>query len=346
MEIALLGDTHFGIYKSSQIFLNSQMRFFREMFIPYCKDVGIDTIVHAGDLFDNRNNINIKILNEVHKLFKEDLKDFKIYIIVGNHDTYFKNTIETHSLKMLGELSNITVIDNIQRHKIYNKDILMVPWQTDHDRFKSKVANQNIHCDVCIGHLETKGFFLNKGKVCDEGIDPELFLNNYTMTFSGHFHKRSRMNRGKNIIQYFGNCYHLTRHDIDEDRGFCILDLDNLEYKFINNNVSIRFEKIMYPEKILEEKVKGNVVDVHVNVTKNYDEKAFQGYLADIESLKPAFPANVKIENDFNLNTSADYKVQTVPELMNEYIQDLDIKYKDEISTRLIDLYNDSKSNI
>jgi len=347
-QIALIGDTHFGIYKSSQIFLDSQLRFFRECLIPHCKMNGISTIVHAGDFFDNRNNINIKVLNEVHKLLTEDLKDFELYILVGNHDTFFKSSIETHSLKLIGEMPNINVIDNIQLHNNneFRRSILFVPWQTDHERFKKKVADQNIHCDICIGHFETAGFFLNSAKVCEEGLSPELFFNNYTLTMSGHFHRRSNKKYNDSIIQYFGNPYHLTRHDIDSDRGFCVLDLETLEYHFVNNDISIRFERLYYPEDFDVNKIRGNIVDIHVNINEDYDEKEFQDYLSTVESYRPAFPANVKIENNFSMSTSGDYKVQTVPELINEYVGDLDIKYKKEITQKIIDLYNECKSNI
>jgi len=346
MKILLCTDTHFSVHKSSEDFLQSQLRFFREEFIPYAKKHNIDTIVHAGDLFDNRNSINVRVLNEVYKLFSEDFKDFNVYILVGNHDSYFKNTIETHSLKTLKDLPNITVVDDIQLHTIGNREILMVPWINDQDEFKRKVANQNATEKICIGHLEIVGFFLNKGKKCDVGLDPETFLNNFSLTFSGHFHKRSKIERGDKVVQYFGNCYHLTRHDVGEDRGFCELDLDTLDYKFINTTTTIRYERLIYPESFTEDRIKGNIIDVHVNVHSEYDEADFQSYIMKIDEFNPIEPANIRLEDEMTYSTSEEYHVQSVPDMLEEYVDDLDVKYKDEIKDKVIDLYNENKNSV
>ena len=35
-------------------------------------------------------------------------------------------------------------------------------------------------------------------------------------------------------IQYIGNTYQITRSDIGQPKGFCVLDTDTLEYEFID----------------------------------------------------------------------------------------------------------------
>lgn len=346
MQVAMVTDTHLGVHKSSDVFLKSQLNFFRNQFIPELKKKKIDTIIHLGDMFDNRSNMNVKVMNEVHKLFKEDFKDFKIYIICGNHDIFYRDTVEVNSLKFLNELPNVTVIEEITKINIANRDLLLVPWQTDKKDFIKRVSDKNIDCDVCCGHFEIAGVPMNKGKVCDTGIGSELFFNNYTLTFSGHFHKRSVVKRNNNIIQYIGNAYHLTRHDIGEERGYCILDLETLTYEFILNTLSLNYVKRTYPEKIIKKEIEGNIVDVHVNIDKDYDEKKFQKYLSKIEDLNPVIPPIVKIEHDFNITNTNNYKVQSVTELINEYVNDLDINDKKDITEKILKLYDEAKNEI
>ena len=160
-KVALVTDTHFGVHSNNEIFLQSQLRFFRNEFVPYLKENGITDIVHLGDLFDNRNHINLKILNAVYDLFDNELSEFNIHVIVGNHDSLYKNTIEVNSTKFLGNFKNVNVVDDIELINIDGRDILLVPWLVDLEDFATRVANKNTDCDVCMGHFEIVGFKFN-----------------------------------------------------------------------------------------------------------------------------------------------------------------------------------------
>lgn len=345
-NVALITDVHFGCHKSSPIFLKSQIDFFANQFAPHLKENNIDTIFILGDLFDNRQTINILVYNEVFKLFNETLKDFKIHLICGNHDIFYKTAVDTNSLKFLNLFPNVTVYEDIELLNIANRKILLVPWQIDNEQFRLRVANKNIHCDVCMGHFEVIGFKMNNeySDACEGGIPVQSFFDNFDITFSGHFHHRSRKTLNKSVVQYIGNICHLTRHDINEDRGFCILNLDDLSYEFITNTESLRYVEIEYPNKYTKEDIAGNVVDVHVTYDENYNEDLVQKYLNDIEKLKPAYPPNLKIDNKLILSGSLDFKQQSTHDLFKEYVYSIDtIDNKDEIFNSLLELYNECK---
>jgi DNA repair exonuclease SbcCD nuclease subunit len=135
MNVALISDLHLGCKKNSDVFLNNHIKYLTDEFIPYLKKHGINYIFILGDIYDNRNSINIKVKNAIYDLFEQQFKDFNVYMIVGNHDTYFKTSIDTHSLKFFKKFENITVIDDVERIELNNKKILMVPWQTDNEQF-------------------------------------------------------------------------------------------------------------------------------------------------------------------------------------------------------------------
>lgn len=347
MKIALITDTHFGVYKSSEVFLKSQLDFFENQFFPELRKKGIDTIIHLGDLFDNRVFINVKIMNAVYDLIKNKGKDFKWYLIKGNHDQFYKNRGDVHSLKNFEDISNVTTIDDVEKINFDGRDILLVPWQIDNNDFQKRVSNKNLSCEVCMGHFETKGFHLNKGKLCDNGIDSEIFFNNFKIVFSGHFHKRSLKKRNESTIQYIGNSYHLTRHDIGGERGYAIFDTKTLKCELIDNKKSLKFCKVEFPEKITKKDIKGNIVDVCVDFSnKDYDEFKFHEYMNKIEKCEPILPPNVKIENNFQQNIKFDFKVQTVNELIEEYVDKLSISNKKEVIDRLIELYKECKVGV
>ena len=59
----------------------------------------IKTVIHLGDVMDRRKFISYKILNDFRERFIKPIVDrnIDIHAIVGNHDTYFRNTNEINS---------------------------------------------------------------------------------------------------------------------------------------------------------------------------------------------------------------------------------------------------------
>lgn len=343
MKAALISDIHFGVRKSSDHFLDSQMRFFKKQFIPYLLENNIKDIFILGDLMDNRNYINVKILTEVYELFSVDMKSFNIRILLGNHDIYYKTSVQTHSLKFLESLPNVEVISEIKIDKnVYlrtGKKTLLVPWIIDDDHFIKQVSNKNIECDYCFGHFEMNGFNLTKYMPSSHGIDPNIILDNYKITFSGHYHQRSKKEKNNHIVQYLGSPYQLTRNDIDDDeRGFAILDFNTGNYEFINNTESFKFKAIKYPNKFTVDDIKGNIVDVLIDYDENYKETMVQKYINIVEKYEPLFPPNIKIENKMSQGEIGEIEKQTVEDLLKEYIESLEIKNKDDIYKEIIEL--------
>ena len=91
MKIAIISDTHFGLKSNSDIFLDYQERFFRDLFFPYLLKHGITRIVHMGDYFDNRKNVGVKTLHRSRKCFLDKVREYGMHmdIIPGNHDVVF-----------------------------------------------------------------------------------------------------------------------------------------------------------------------------------------------------------------------------------------------------------------
>jgi len=345
MKMALVADPHFGIKKSSKVFLDSQLRFFYDEFIPYLKEHDINDIIFLGDLFDTRNTLNIYMKSCVFNLFEIfDKEGFKIRIFPGNHDTYFKTTTEVHSLNFLKKFKNLTVYEDIELIELENKRLLYVPWQVNNENFSKRVANKNIHCDVCFGHFEIAGVPFNKTTISPRGIDTIVFHKNYTLTFSGHFHQRSiTKGRGGEIIMV-GSPFHLTRHDKGEDRGFCVLNLEDLSYEFVNSKKTIKFIDLKYPEEFNESIVKGNVIDISVDYDiGKTDDNEIQKYVNKIEKLGPAYPPNVFINHNLFSKDELEFEIKSVGELIEEYIENLNIDNKNEVKEIVNELYKNSK---
>jgi UDP-2,3-diacylglucosamine pyrophosphatase LpxH len=132
MRIAILTDTHFGARNDSQQFLDYFLGFIENQFLPECEKQNIDTVLHLGDLMDRRKFVNFNTLNQVRERFIEKLEErnMKMYCLIGNHDTYFKNTNEVNSLtELFGKRYNCFVpIDKPTDISLGGKVFGMVPW--------------------------------------------------------------------------------------------------------------------------------------------------------------------------------------------------------------------------
>ena len=344
MKIAIITDTHFGAKKGNEVFLESQMRFFKNQFIPTLKKQGIDTIIHLGDFFDNRIHIDSRVLNNVIDLFEVYLKDFKVHVIVGNHDSYFDTTIETNSVKTLNTFSNVTTYQNISEIELGGKKILLCPWVTKKDEFISTLNNYD--SDICMGHFEIAKCPMFKGQPNEHGMEQSIFLSKFKITLSGHFHTKSETKFNGNKLIYVGNAFQMTRSDIDDPRGFSILDLSNNKIKFVENTESMKYISVKYPEVVDKEIVYNNHVDVTVEYDDYYDEAAVQSYIEKLESYGPAVSINVKTINRISIETTDDIEVTSISDLIKEYLEksDIDTSKKSVVEKMIIDLYTECNS--
>jgi len=103
MKIAILGDTHFGMRGDSIAFHNHYREFYTKTFFPYLVQNGITTIFQLGDLFDRRKYISFQSLALCRRYFFDQLVKHNIQcrVLLGNHDIFFKNTLEVNSPDLL-----------------------------------------------------------------------------------------------------------------------------------------------------------------------------------------------------------------------------------------------------
>ena len=245
MKIALLNDTHFGCRNDSPAFLDYQNKFYDDVFFPYVKEHNIKTLIHLGDVVDRRKFINHKIAHNFRKKFWSRLyrNSIETHIILGNHDTYFKNTNEVNALTNLKINSNSRIYKRPEVVSFDGLDIMFVPWICDDIYEDSINIIQNSSCEILMGHLEVKGFEMHKGHFSDVGLEKNIFQR-YEKVISGHFHKKSDDGQ----IFYLGTQYEITWSDYKCPKGFHIFDTSTRELTRVDNPYRIH-KKIIYNDK-------------------------------------------------------------------------------------------------
>jgi DNA repair exonuclease SbcCD nuclease subunit len=246
-KVAIITDQHFGARNDSTHFLDYYEKFYEHTFFPTIKSQGINTVLILGDTFDRRKYINFFTYKRAREMFFDKLAemDIKVFMLAGNHDTYFKNTNEVNSVSLLlQEYKNITVISNPTTIWLEDKyPICMLPWICAENYDDSMFVLSDTDARIVMGHLEISGFSMCRGMPSHEGLDRGIFKN-FDIVFSGHYHHRSNQD---NII-YLGNPYELTWQDYSDTRGFHLFDLDTLDLEFIENP-NVMFHKISYNDK-------------------------------------------------------------------------------------------------
>lgn len=248
MKIAVVNDTHWGVRNDNKALADFQARFWDEVFFPYLKENDITTIFHLGDIVDRRKYINFVTAKRLEDEFIKPCADngIELYIIAGNHDTFFKNTNEVNALR---QLYGSTSYDNM--HLYWDEPveldmdgckIMLSPWMCAENWDASVKAFSETKAQVLMGHFEITGFEMDKGHICTTGMDKNVF-NKFDSVYSGHFHQPSSHGN----ISYLGAQYEMTWADYDQKRGFSVFDTETREMTYVRNPLKI-FHKIWYDD--------------------------------------------------------------------------------------------------
>ena len=231
MKVAIITDTHYGFKKGSKQFHDYFELFYKNVFFPTLEQEGITTVIHMGDAFDSRKGIDYQSLDWAKRVVFDPLSKYDVHMIIGNHDTYYKNTNEVNSPQLLLEdYKNIKTYSNAKQVNIGGLDILLIPWINEDNEKETLKLIKNTTCNCAMGHLELSGFRVNKQLVMDHGLSGKLFKK-FTKVFSGHYHTRSDDGR----IYYLGNPYEMFWSDAGDRRGFAIFDTETLEHIPVDN---------------------------------------------------------------------------------------------------------------
>lgn len=265
-RIWLMGDVHFGVRASSMEWFEITKSYFEDYFIPLLEKEYKegDILVQLGDIFENRQIVNLKINSYVVDLFRRLGQILPVHVIAGNHDIYYKRTNDVTSLDSLRFIPNIHVYKEPSVIEIGPSKCLMMPWRNSPAQ-ETETLKEFPDADYVFCHSEMQGVLLN-AKVHQEHGTKITKFKNYKRVYSGHIH----FSQVRSNVVMVGNAYQMTRSDMDNAKGIYILDLDSGEHSFYENKVTPEFRKINIL-KILEmnlsdfrKLINNNFVDLYI----------------------------------------------------------------------------------
>jgi predicted phosphodiesterase len=349
-KVILIADTHFGARGDNQSLLSHMEKFHNTILFPTMEKTGIREVIHLGDLVDKRASINFNTARRMRTNFLDRLIYGQVHFLIGNHDTFYKNTNSTNALKeLLGGYNQFKIYERPNVVQIANNWVLMLPWIcADNEAVSIKAIEMSKgKIDLCFGHLELTGFEMhNKGSVAQHGMDYKLF-EHFKLVMSGHFHHPSQ--RGN--IRYLGAPYQFTWSDYNDPRGFHILDLDTHELTFIENPY-VMFHKIFYDDKdklmsvVLPEdltRYQGSYVKI---IVRNKTNPFWFDTLIDHLDKVGVVDISV-VEDNFNLQLETDDEIIDQAEdtitILKKYVDQMGLETnKDKLEAVLKNLYDEA----
>jgi DNA repair exonuclease SbcCD nuclease subunit len=337
MKVAIITDTHYGARKGSKFLHDYFEKFYDNVFFPTLEKYKIDTVIHMGDAFDSRKSIDYQSLEWAKRVVFDNLKKYKVHMIVGNHDCYFKNTNNTNSPGLLLQTyTNIKTYSEVSEVILDNLKVLFIPWINVENYNNTVESIKNTSSTCAMGHLELNGFRAHRGHIMEDGMDSKLF-EKFTKVFSGHYHTRS--DNGK--IFYLGNPYEMFWNDVNDSRGFTIFDTETLEHTIIDNPYKL-FCNVYYEDtnyKLFNPtEYKDKIVKVIVR--KKTKPKDFEKF---IDKLYSSGVQDLKIVENFQIQESEEFEIdeeENTLSILNRYIDESEFDLdKNIIKSIFQDLY-------
>jgi len=206
-KAACFTDIHFGNKNNSKQH-NRDCADFVDWFIEQSEDC--ETCIFLGDWHHHRASVNVSTLNHsVENVGKLSRAFEHVYMIMGNHDLYYREKRDLNSLPYAGLFDNVTLVEDA----LVENDVALIPWLVG-DEWKSLSKTK---CRYMFGHFELPFFKMNAMvEMPDHGGINAEHLTGPEYVFTGHFHKR----QNKGNVHYLGSPFgHNYADTWDDDRG-------------------------------------------------------------------------------------------------------------------------------
>jgi DNA repair exonuclease SbcCD nuclease subunit len=326
----VFSDIHFGLRHNSAEH-NQDCLDFIDWLIGEAKTRGAETCLMLGDWHHHRSNINILTLDYTMQALRKLNAAFdKTYIMVGNHDLFYREKRDIHSMIVGSEFNNIVLIDK----PVIEGNVALIPWLVEEEWMQvSKMQSK-----YTFGHLELPGFKMNAMvEMPDHGTLNSSHFKNQELVFSGHFHKRQTKGR----ISYIGNPFGHNYSDVwDFERGAMYMEWNKepefLDYtngpRFISINLSALLEN---PDIYLKPKT---YLQVILDIDITYEEAAFLRETFLTQYNVREFKLIKNQEEEITKSYTVDSEFKTVDQIVIEELTNIDSD--SFITSKLVEIYN------
>ena len=326
-KIFVLGDLHLGVRNNSAEWSDIQVDFLLDFFLKKVDEEGFDPerdiLVQVGDWNHVRESTNVRIYKSSLEIAARFTQKFKrgVYVILGNHDVYYKDRNDIHSLEGFDKMfNNFYIFTKPSPLQINSHRFLMLPWVESVEEIK-KIVKANSQSNYIFCHADVKGFNLNRSTKLEHGLEYED-LKTFKRVYSGHIHIRQE----KNNVLYVGTPYEMDRGDRGNIKGFYVLDVSTsaIKEKFIENTVSPKHIKIEAVDLLnlnresIQRLFYNNFIDIMIesNFSTRFPLTSFTEIVKDFGHRRLEFfsysKEQKKAKSEVEINSNYEYNIFTI----------------------------------
>ena len=218
------------------------MDYIKETVFPYILNNDIKTVIHLGDIVDDPEVIENKLLQNIKTDFISwfETNEINLYLLTGNHDCFHKESTEynfnkvlSHNCKYVKDVSEVIYLH------LQDSQIAFVPHSKD---FSDVRGNPK----VIFAHHDIKDITFNAYQKSKKGLSVDYLEKLNCPILLGHYHNQSVT---KNC-RYIGTLFQHTWGEFGFKKGFWVLDdVQNLTLFNINEHLSF-IEQTNLPKHI------------------------------------------------------------------------------------------------
>lgn len=280
MKILIFSDIHIHPHKRSTERLDDCIKTLDWVFKTALENK-INNIVFLGDLFQDRQKIDVLTYQKTFEVFEKYLfgNDLNLILLLGNHDLWHYQKLDISSVNPLRKLPGVKIVNKpcVEQISDGTEDFFFAFLPYTHNpiedlkSIESEWKNKNINQEKVLGgHISVDGAVWNvKYKTVSEvsiehdgdmvRVGPEIFKK-WDKVFLGHYHAEQKLNEK---VEYVGSPLQLSFGEAFQKKQIVIFDTFDLKTEYIENTFSPK-HFIIKEDEIEKYPLEGNFIRLEV----------------------------------------------------------------------------------
>jgi DNA repair protein SbcD/Mre11 len=188
-----------------------------------------DAIIHAGDLKDAYNPVDIRVAKFWVRATREITKrGYRFIVLLGNHDRISQSSESKNWLDIL-RAAGAEIVTVPKWKKVRDGAVAFLPYTSDKkqeadwaDQLLETAPEETPNVSVLIFHTELKGAKLNSfGTEADGNTVSALHSSSYAACFGGHLHGHQKVAEN---VWYIGSPFTMDWGESNEFKGHVLYD--------------------------------------------------------------------------------------------------------------------------
>jgi len=281
MKILIFSDIHIHPHKKSVERLDDCIKVLDWVF-DTAESNNIENIIFLGDLFHDRQKIDVLTYQKTFEIFEKHLlnKKINLYLLLGNHDLWHHQKWDVSSVNPLRNLPGVSVV-NEPCVKQISDDYLFGFLPYTHDPiedlkkvekdWKKLCKEKSVDPPKILGaHIAVDGALWNVkyGTTAEVAIEhdgdmvkvgPNIFAD-WDKVHLGHYHAEQKLTKN---VEYVGSPLQLSFGEAFQDKHVIIYDIEKNQSQYVKNEFSPK-HYIINENQLEDYKLEGNFIRLEV----------------------------------------------------------------------------------